>query len=117
MCNTLISPLEFLKKHNSPSDIRIISDQVRTEFSPEGVSFRNWKAGEEMTKFIREEGISVPILIYTGTKSLKRTRYVEKYKMVGSMAGNREKLQRYIDALAARRKDDIEWVKYGGSES
>ena len=35
--------------------------------------------------------------------------------MVGSMAGDPQEFQRYVGALAARRKDDTQWIKYGGS--
>ena len=42
-----------------------VSDQVRTEFSPKGVSFKIRSAREEMTKFTRTEGFRAPILIFT----------------------------------------------------
>jgi len=106
--------LEFLKKHDNPADIRFVSDQVRTEFSSKGVSFKNRNAGQEMTKFIRKEGFLAPILIYTTRWSVQLTRYVEAYKMVGSLVHYKE-FEQYVDALGARRRDDIQWVKYGGS--
>ena len=56
-----------------------------------------------------------PILIHTTKASLKRTRYVETHRRVGSMAGNYKGLEQYFDALGARRKDDTQWAKYGGS--
>jgi len=105
---------EFLKRHDNPADIRFVSDQVRTEFSPKGVSFKNRSAGQEMTKFIRDEGFRAPILIFTTEWGLHRTRYVESYKMVGSLLEN-YKFEQYVDALGARRTDDTHWAKYGGS--
>ncbi|KAF8809748.1 hypothetical protein BYT27DRAFT_7093771 [Phlegmacium glaucopus] len=105
---------EFLKKHDNPADIRFVSDQVRNEFSPEGVMFKNYSAGEEMTKFIREEGFLAPLLIYTGARHLYLTHYVDAYKMVGSSVDDRV-FERYASALGARRNDDTQWVRYGGS--
>ena len=110
---TNIQLVEFIKKHDNPADIRFLSDQVRTEFSPEGVSFTNWRAGQEITKFIREEGFLAPILILTAGRGLVLTRYVEAYKRVGSLVGYKGYKQ-YVDALGARRKDDTQWAKYGG---
>jgi len=105
---------EFLKRHDNPADIRFVSDQVRTEFSPNGVLFKNRDAGQEITKFIREESFRAPILICTTKYGIHRTRYVESYKMVGSSLET-YKFEQYVYALGARRTDDTQWAKYGGS--
>ncbi|KAF8814917.1 hypothetical protein BYT27DRAFT_7238634 [Phlegmacium glaucopus] len=110
----ILTNREFLKKHDNGADIRFISDQVRTEFSPKGVSFKNRKAGREMTKFIRKEGFEAPILIFTTKWSIHRTRFVEAYKMVGSSIDHGA-FEQFVDDLAARRKDDTQWIKYGGA--
>ena len=112
--NSLSQPPEFLKRHDNPADIRFVSDRVRTEFSPKGVSFKNRNAGQEMTKFIRKKGFRAPILIFTSKRGIHFTRYVESYDMVGSLTGNK-KFKQYVDALGARRTDDTQWAKYGGS--
>jgi len=104
---------EFIKKHDNPGDIRFISDQVRVESNAKGESYKNWTAGQQITKFIRDEGFLAPILIYTSMRSVQLTGYVKEYNMVGS-AWDPETLHRYFDALGARRKDDIEWAKYDG---
>ena len=106
--------LEFLKRHDNPADIRFVSDQGRTEFGPKGVSSDNHSAGLEMTKFIRGEGFRAPILIFTSKRGVQFTRYVESYDMVGSLTGNK-KFEEYVDALGARRTDDIQWAKYDSS--
>ena len=108
---TLYHP-EFIKKHDNPTDIRFISNQVLTEYNAKGKPKKNWKAGQQITKFIRDEGFLAPILICT-TK-IERTRYVTEYKMVGSTGKDLQLIYRYFDALAARRKNDTEWAKYGG---
>jgi len=95
--------------------VRYISDQVRTELNAEGVLFRNWKAGNEMTAFIRGEGIQAPVLIYTGLKSVHLTRYVNNFQRVGSLSGDYKAFQRYVDALGKRRQDDTDWIKFGGT--
>ena len=66
-----------------------------------------------MTKFIRDEGFRAPILICTTEWGIRRTRYVESYKMVGSSIDNYT-FEQYVDALGARRTDDTHWAKYGG---
>lgn len=66
-----------------------------------------------MTKFIREKGLLAPILIYTTNWGIRFTRYVESYKMVGSLVSYKE-FDDYVDALGDRRRDDIQWAKYGG---
>ena len=35
--------------------------------------------------------------------------------MVGSLLENYEGLEQYVGALGARRTDDTQWAKYGGS--
>ncbi|KAF8162804.1 hypothetical protein B0H34DRAFT_295065 [Crassisporium funariophilum] len=105
--------LVYLKKHDNAKDIRFISDQVRVDINSAGVSSKNFHAGEEITKFIRGKGLSAPILIYTGRRSINMTRYVEKYPIVGSSTSNKL-YQQYVTALGARRRDDIDWIKYGG---
>lgn len=67
-----------------------------------------------MTKFIRKEGFLAPILIYTAESAIRFTRYVESYNMVGSSVHSKE-FKQYVDALGNRRRDDIQWIKYGGS--
>ncbi|KAF8808530.1 hypothetical protein BYT27DRAFT_7137322 [Phlegmacium glaucopus] len=110
----ILTNREFLKKHDNGADIRFVSNQVRTEFSSKGVSFKNSKAGQDITEFIRKEGFVAPILIFTTRWSIHLTRYVEAYKMVGSLIDHKA-FEQYVDALAARRNDDTQWVKYGGS--
>ena len=68
-----------------------------------------------MTKFIRKEGFRAPILIFTTKWSIHLTRYVESYNMVGSLLEDYRKFEQYVDALGARRTDDNQWAKYGGS--
>ena len=67
-----------------------------------------------MTKIIRKEGLLAPILILTTNLSIRFTRYVESYNMVGSSVYYKE-FEQYVDALGDRRRDDIQWAKYGGS--
>lgn len=67
-----------------------------------------------MTKFIRDEGFVAPILIFTTKWGLHRTRYIKSYNMVGSVIEVYQ-FEQYVDALGARRIDDIQWAKQGGS--
>ncbi|KDR83207.1 hypothetical protein GALMADRAFT_134695 [Galerina marginata CBS 339.88] len=103
-----------LKKHDNPADLRFITDQVRIEPNSAGVPYKNRQAGNHITKFIRDEGFSSPILVFTGRQTLPKTRYVESYPMTGSAAGA-ERYERFISALGKRRKDDKDWVGCGAT--
>ena len=73
------------------------------------------KAGNEITKFIRDEGFTAPILIYTNKRGLELTRYVNLYPNTGSLTGSDYKvLHEYLESLGARRKGDTGWMKFGG---
>jgi len=72
----------------------------------------NLNAGEDITRFIRGEGLKAPILISTTSRAIRWTRYVEKYPNTGSVGGSYEILDKYVAALSARRKDDKAWMKF-----
>jgi len=91
-----------------------MSDQVRMELNAEGVLFKNFYAGYEITAFIRGEGIQAPILICTGWKAVHLTCYVNNFLRVGSTSGDPKVFQRYARALGQRRLDDTDWIKFGG---
>jgi len=106
---------DFLKKHDDPWNLRFISDQVRHEVDTKGVLCKNVKAGNDITTFIRKEGFTAPILIFTSHCGIGLTRYVESYANTGSLMGSDYKvLHEYIDALGARRRGDMGWMKFGG---
>jgi hypothetical protein len=102
---------DFLMKHDNPSDIRYMSDQTRTEPGADGAMFTNKNAGFQIMKFIRDQGFKAPILICTSKQSVEFTRYVEKYRMAGSIANHRV-FRDYVAALGARRQDDRGWMKF-----
>ncbi|PPQ88416.1 hypothetical protein CVT25_011218 [Psilocybe cyanescens] len=102
----------FLLKHNNAGDLRFISDQSRNELNSKGVPYLNRNAGNQIIQFIRKKGFQVPVLIYTGKKSLHMTRYVESYANAGSIANHYNMYQQFVSALGARRTDDKGWMKY-----
>lgn len=63
----------------------------------------NRQAGNEILKFIRDEGFRTPVLIFTTPKTLPMTRYVELYENAASIGGDFEGYKNYVSALAARR--------------
>ncbi|KIM41136.1 hypothetical protein M413DRAFT_159868 [Hebeloma cylindrosporum] len=106
---------DYLKKNDDPRNLRFISDQVRHEVNAEGVLHKNLKAGNEITKFIRDEGFKAPILICTSKQGIALTGYVRSYPNTGSLKGSDYKiLNEYLEALGARRRDDTGWMKFGG---
>ncbi|CAA7263417.1 unnamed protein product [Cyclocybe aegerita] len=107
----------FLKKHDNAADVRFISDQVRVELKRDGQSFKNWHAGEDVTKYIRGEGFTAPILIYTGRRSLDHTKYVARYKNMGSLSGDYRAFQDFVSALGKRRSDDTKWIGFRGASA
>ena len=114
VCPNIFSA-DYLKKHDDPRNLRFISDQVRHEVNSEGVLRRNFKAGNDITKFIRDEGFKAPILIFTSKQGIGLTRYVGSYANTGSLTGSDYKmLNEYVEALGARSKGDTGWMKFGG---
>lgn len=103
---------EFLKAHDSPAEIRFISDQVRIDTHSDRVAFENHNAGTETYHFIRGQGIKAPILVYTDRKSILLTHYVEKDEMAGSLNSHYKVFKEYVSALGAGRKGDRGWAKY-----
>ena len=111
----MVFSADFLKKHDDPRNLRFISDQVRHEVNPKGVLCKNPKAGNDITKFIRDEGLTAPILIFTSHRGIGLTRYVESYADTGSLKGSDYRvLHEYVEALGARRRGDMGWMKFGG---
>jgi hypothetical protein len=102
---------EFLKRHDSPANVRYISDQVRTEPGAHGATFTNYHAGSQIMEFIRDQGLKAPILIYTDRKGIEHTHYAERDKMAGSSVSRKVCLE-YIAALATRKKYDKGWMKF-----
>ncbi|KAF8955218.1 hypothetical protein BDZ97DRAFT_1927076 [Flammula alnicola] len=103
---------EYLKAHDNPGDIRFISNQVRIEPGPDGVSFRNEDAGTQITEYIRGQGFKAPVLIYTDRQSILRTRYVESDRMAGSVSSDDKVFKDYVAALGARKTSDKGWNKF-----
>ena len=88
---------------------------MRHEVNSEGVLRKNLKAGNDITKFIRDEGLKAPILICTSTRGIELTRYVRSYPNTGSLKGSDYKvLNEYVEALGARKNGDTGWMKFGG---
>lgn len=81
------------------------------ELDLQGKPFKNLRAGNEILKFIRDEGFKAPVLIYTNEKTLHRTRYVESYKSAGSIGGNFPMFKNYVQALAERQDHDKDWMR------
>ncbi|KAF4617775.1 hypothetical protein D9613_006305 [Agrocybe pediades] len=104
----------LLKAHDSPRSLRFVSDQNRYELHRNGTVTLNNEAGEQIMKFIREEGIYAPILILTSGQSIHLTRYVESYDMTGSVLWDGRGFYDFAAALGARRKSDRIWMGYGG---
>jgi hypothetical protein len=88
---------------------------VRHEVNSEGVLCKNFKAGNDITEFIRDEGFTAPILIFTSKRGIGLTHYVGWYVNTGSLTGSDYKvLNEYVEALGARSEGDTGWKKFGG---
>ncbi|KAF8965905.1 hypothetical protein BDZ97DRAFT_1810235 [Flammula alnicola] len=103
---------DFLKKHDDPSEIRIIANQLIYERNSSHAHAYNESAGNEITAYVRQEGINVPILIYTTKLYIPLTRYVNDYDLVGSVGGTHIIFLTYISGLAHGRRDDMRWMRY-----
>ncbi|PPR00555.1 hypothetical protein CVT26_009884 [Gymnopilus dilepis] len=101
-----------LKKHDNPGDLRFISDQARRELNKHGIIYNNRKAGEHITRFIRQEGFQAPILVYTSKRSVNLTRYVESFPSTGSIGSHYKVYAEFVSCLARRRGDDAAWVGF-----
>jgi len=105
---------DYLKKNDGPNNFRFISNQIRLEVDPKGVLRKNKKAGNEITKFIRDEGLKAPILICTSKQQIDSTRYVQSYPNTGSLTESDKKVvDEYLESLGARRKGETGWMKFG----
>jgi len=109
-----IFSIDYLKKNDGPKNFRFISDQVHHEIDSKGVLHKNKKAGNEIMKFIRDEGFKALILICTSKQQIDSTRYVQSYPNTGLLTGDKKVLHEYLESLGARRKGDKGWMKFGG---
>ncbi|TFK37393.1 hypothetical protein BDQ12DRAFT_736257 [Crucibulum laeve] len=106
----LAANIEFVRRNDNAASIRFVSDNVRWEDTSEGTRVENKTAGNDILKYLRQQLIVAPVLIYAG-KSLHRTKYVETYQMAGSTK-EENTYRRYVFALAKRRSGDLEWRKF-----
>ncbi|KAF9565109.1 hypothetical protein CPC08DRAFT_759814 [Agrocybe pediades] len=108
--------LEFLKYHNSSSELRIISNQILHERDLNThLRYYNRQAGEQVTSYIREEaGLSCPILIITTAGNIESTAYVKRHHNVGSTGAKYYVYKTFVAGLTpgSGGKDDTRWMKY-----
>ena len=76
--------------------------------------YYNEQAGEQITSFIREIGLSCPILVITTSINMESTKYVKKYEQAGSTAAKYHIYKAFLAGLGGGRggKDDRSWMKY-----
>ncbi|RDB15435.1 hypothetical protein Hypma_004178 [Hypsizygus marmoreus] len=102
---------DFLRKNDSPSNIRFISDTARFETdhtAGPGASLKfNITAGENILRYLRGHLYRAPVLIFCGG-GIVHTEYVKSYESAGSTCHSAVVLS-YIAALANRQKNDDRW--------
>ncbi|KAF9529012.1 hypothetical protein CPB83DRAFT_893970 [Crepidotus variabilis] len=102
--------LEFIRENDQPSRLRFISDNVRRETNERVGDYLNVDAGQSILRFLREQSINAPVLIYTSA-SIDSTRYVESFGAAGSTT-SAEVCLRYIENLSARKNNDVGWQEF-----
>lgn len=105
--NASHSHIDFLKRHNGPSWVRVISDNHRNESTN---PFLNLAAGENILRYLRGRQFNFPVLICAGY-SVRFTQYVSKYEMAGSTSMVGVCLD-YINDLAIGKSENIERLAF-----
>ncbi|KZT60670.1 hypothetical protein CALCODRAFT_515263 [Calocera cornea HHB12733] len=118
---------EFVRANDTPSRIRVISDNARYESdsvlpapSPPTVSpsqpqsedsfYLNMSAGEHILRYLRGRQYRMPVLVYCGW-SIFTTQYVLQYEEAGSTVGTHV-VRAYCEALAKRKSSDTFWRRF-----
>lgn len=99
--------LDFLKQHNGPSWVRVISDNHRNESTN---PFLNLAAGENILRYLRGRQFNFPVMIYAGY-SVQYTQYVSQYEMAGSTYMIHICLE-FINNLAMGRSEDVDKLEF-----
>jgi len=99
---------EFVRANDTPTRIRVISDNARYEADTATDGFyMNMSAGEDILRYLRGRQYIMPVLVYCGY-SIRTTSYVLQYEEAGS-CNSPSVARRYCEALAQRRSDDTAW--------
>ncbi|KAH9480861.1 hypothetical protein JR316_0007463 [Psilocybe cubensis] len=109
--------IDFLKKHDSPTQLRFISNQTLRERDSSHTPAANHEAGRQILSHIRGLDLHAPVIVYTMGSDIEPTKYVEQYEMAGSLiiGGNYRIFHNYVAALGKGRPDDGRWMKYNAS--
>lgn len=102
----------FLKKHDNPSKIRFICNQVLRERNAAHQHCNDEDAGRQILSHIRELGLRSPMMVYTPLGNISSTKYVQEYDMAGSVSGNYNVFHEYVSMLAKGTEDPGRWMRY-----